>query len=174
MRAARTCRHRIGRAGMAQGAACEPAGAGLDPGRAVTLTMSKLDFDTALTPLLEKDRRYGRGAYHFVREALDHTQAMLLRRGEPVPRHVSGRELLDGIRAYALDQFGPMTCTVFEDWGILSCDDFGEIVFNLIDLQILSKTDQDLREDFKGGFDFAEAFRHPFVPGRLGTAAAPR
>lgn len=134
--------------------------------------MAKVDFDTALAPLLERDSRYGRGAYHFVREALDHTQAMLLGRGEPAPRHVSGRELLEGIRTYALEQFGPMTCTVFEEWGIRACDDFGEIVFNLIDLQILSKTDQDLREDFKEGFDFTEAFRRPFVPERGSTAPA--
>lgn len=126
--------------------------------------MAKVDFDTALTPLLERDSRYGRGAYHFVREALDHTQALLLRRGETAPRHVRGRELLDGIRDYALEQFGPMACTVFDDWGIRSCDDFGEIVFGMIDLGILSKTDEDLREDFKGGFDFDAAFRRPFEP----------
>lgn len=146
-----------------------PAGS-FDP---FALTMPKVDFDTALTPLLERDSRYGRGAYHFVREALDHTQALLLRRGETAPRHVSGRELLEGIRDYALEQFGPMTCTVFEDWGIRTCEDFGEIVFGMIDLGILSKTEQDFREDFKDGFDFAAAFRQPFAPSRPSSNPTP-
>lgn len=127
--------------------------------------MGKQDLDAALVPLLEQDSRYDRGAYHFVREALDHTQALLLRRGEPAPRHVTGRELLEGIRSYALEQFGPMSCTVFEAWGVRTCDDFGEIVFNLISHRILSKSETDLREDFKDGYDFEEAFRRPYVPG---------
>ncbi len=135
--------------------------------------MAKVDFDTALGPLLERDGRYARGAYHFVREALDHTQSQLLERGEVAPRHVSARELLEGIRTFALDQFGPMACTVFEDWGIRSCDDFGEIVFNMIEYQILSKTEGDQKEDFKGGFDFDAAFRRPFVPMQASTASAP-
>lgn len=135
--------------------------------------MAKVDFDTALTPLIERDSRYARGAYYFVREALDHTQAQLLRQGEPAPRHVSPRELLEGIRAFALEQFGPMTCTVLEEWGVRTCPDFGEIVFNMIDQQLLSKTEQDFREDFKDGFDFTEAFRHPFVPRRTSSAPAP-
>ncbi|MFO1461971.1 MAG: Minf_1886 family protein [Verrucomicrobiota bacterium] len=135
--------------------------------------MAKVDFDTALGPLLARDTRYGRGAYHFVREALDYTQAILLKQGEPGPRHVTGRELLEGIRSYALEQFGPMACTVFEDWGVRRCDDFGEIVFNMIEFQILSKTDADRPEDFKGGYDFEAAFRRPFVPVRGAQASAP-
>lgn len=155
---------------MAQGVSSPVPGTVAGAGDAIALIMAKVDFDTALTPLLERDSRYGRGAYHFVREALDHTQALLLRRGETAPRHVSGGELLEGIREFALEQFGPMACTVFDDWGIRCCDDFGEIVFSMIDQGILSKTSQDLREDFKAGFDFDMAFRRPFAPMRLATA----
>lgn len=126
--------------------------------------MAQLDFDTALEPLLARDPRYQRAAYHFVREALDHAQRLLSEKGHKIPRHVSGAELLDGIRDLALKQFGPMACCVLEEWGITRCEDFGELVFNMIEHQILKKTEQDSREDFRGGFNFDEAFRQPFVP----------
>lgn len=122
--------------------------------------MAQTDLDTLLIPVLERDSRYARAAYHFVCEALDHTQAAAA--GQK--RHVTGQELLDGIRQFALKQFGPMTCLVFEEWGIRSCSDFGEIVFNMIEEQILSKTETDRREDFQTGFDFNDAFRRPFAP----------
>lgn len=79
-------------------------------------------------------------------------------------RHVSGQELLAGIRDYALLQFGPMTLTLFEEWGVHRGEDFGEIVFNLVDNGLLSKTPQDSRADFKGGYDFPLTFRQPFLP----------
>jgi uncharacterized repeat protein (TIGR04138 family) len=79
-------------------------------------------------------------------------------------RHVSGQELLAGIRAYALDQFGPMAMTVFEEWGVHNCADFGEIVFNMVEVSLLAKTEQDDRADFEGGYGFEDAFRKPFLP----------
>ena len=79
-------------------------------------------------------------------------------------RHVSGQELLDGIREFALKQYGPMTQLVLQEWGIYRCEDFGEIVFNMIDYQILKKTSNDSREDFKGGYEFNDAFKKPFQP----------
>ncbi|HAB16828.1 MAG TPA: hypothetical protein PLX89_14535 [Verrucomicrobiota bacterium] len=122
------------------------------------------EFDSLLTPVLEQDPRYARAAYHFVREALDHAQTRLQKAGEDRPRHVSAQELLEGIREYALTQFGPMSCLVFDEWGVRTCADFGEIVFNMIEAQILSKTEADSRDDFRNGFDFVEAFRRPFAP----------
>jgi uncharacterized repeat protein (TIGR04138 family) len=77
---------------------------------------------------------------------------------------VTGRELLSGIRTYALAQFGPMAMTVLDEWGVTRCEDFGEIVFNMVDAGLLSKTDSDSREDFQGGYSFDEAFRNPFLP----------
>ena len=117
------------------------------------------DFDSALEAVVARDPRYQRDAYHFVREALDHTQGMYAKNG-----HVKGQELLEGIRDFALKQYGPMALLVLEEWGIRRCEDFGEIVFNLIDAQVLKKTGHDRREDFAGGYDFAEAFRKPFRP----------
>lgn len=139
--------------------------------------MQEVSFEQALEQLREKDPRYSRDAYLFIREALDHTQKSVIKssresrssRGEkqteglPV-RHVSGQELLDGVRSYALEQYGPMVLTVFEEWGVKSCSDFGEIVFNMVEIGLLAKTDKDSREDFKKGYDFEEVFVKPFLP----------
>jgi uncharacterized repeat protein (TIGR04138 family) len=120
-----------------------------------------------------------------VREALDHTQKLINKAtksesraaaDEPAEgkvRHVTGQELLAGIRSYALDQYGPMTLTVLGEWGVRRCEDFGEIVFNMVENHLLAKTKKDSREDFKGGYDFEEAFRRPYLPeGRKEAAAA--
>ena len=71
-------------------------------------------------------------------------------------RHVSGRDLLYGISEYTLDQFGPLSRTVLERWGVLETRDFGEIVFILVDNNMMSKTDEDSIEDFIDVFDFAD------------------
>jgi len=125
--------------------------------------MQKVNFEDGLEKILERDARYDREAYFFVREALDHTQKNFKVAG-PGLHHVTGQQLLLGIKDYALEQFGPMTLTVFEEWGIRRGEDFGEIVFNMVEQGLLSKTDSDSRDDFKGGYDFDEAFRQPFLP----------
>ena len=112
-----------------------------------------------LAPLLEKDSRYKVEAYLFVREALDYTV-----RSFSKPRHVSGQELLEGMRDYALQEFGPLTRRVLTEWGVHECIDFGNIVFNLIDAGLLGKTEEDSIEDFMDGYDFHEAFTLPFNP----------
>lgn len=103
--------------------------------------------------ILQQDKRYKIDAYNFVMEALNYTVRKLQK-----TRHVSGKELLEGIKDYALAQFGPMAKTVFEHWGILSTEDFGNIVFNLVEARILSKTEQDSLDDFKNGYDFKQVF----------------
>ena len=127
--------------------------------------MHGINFDEELEKILAKDPRFTREAYNFVRESLDHTQKMI---GKPpkddAPRHVSGQQLLEGVRAYALEQYGPMTLTVLHEWGLRRCEDIGEIVFNMVENSLLAKTDKDTREDFKGGYTFEEAFRKPFLP----------
>jgi uncharacterized repeat protein (TIGR04138 family) len=70
------------------------------------------------------------------------------------PRHLTGRELCEAIRRYALDQFGFMAKTVLNTWGVHNTGDFGNIVFNLIDIGEMSKTKDDRREDFDDVFDF--------------------
>ncbi|MCX8090450.1 MAG: hypothetical protein N3I86_05860 [Verrucomicrobiae bacterium] len=131
--------------------------------------MQEISFEAAVEKVLARDARYHRDAYAFVREALDYTQKRIGRANGGKLRHVTGQELLEGIRDFALEQFGPMTLTVFEEWGIRQCSDFGEIVFNLIEAGVLSKTDKDSRADFADGYDFEEAFRKPFLPRRKVT-----
>jgi uncharacterized repeat protein (TIGR04138 family) len=126
--------------------------------------MQEINFDEAVEQILAKDSRYTRDAYLFVREALDYTQKVVGKETRGAIRHVSGQELLDGIRRFALNQFGPMVVTVFEEWGVHNCRDFGEIVFNMVESSLLAKTEKDTRTDFQNGYDFTEAFRKPFWP----------
>ncbi len=126
--------------------------------------MQELTFETTLALILAKDPRYQSEAYLFVKEALDYTQKLVVKPSRDEVRHVSGQELLEGIRAFALTQFGPMAPTVFEEWGIRRCEDFGEIVFNLVEIGLLGKTEKDSRADFQNGYDFDAAFRKPFRP----------
>lgn len=134
--------------------------------------MHGIDFDEELEKIVAKDPRYTRDAYLFVREALDHTQKMIGKPGrDDAPRHVSGQQLLDGIRDYALQQYGPMAITVLNEWGIRRCEDFGELVFNMVENSLLAKTEKDSRADFAGGYAFDDAFQKPFLP--VGPAPAP-
>ena len=114
--------------------------------------------------MVARDARYARDAYHFTREALDFTQKLISRENKGNVRHVTGQELLQGIRQYALQQYGPMTATLLEEWGINNCRDFGEIVFNMVESGLLAKTEKDTRNDFQQGYDFTDAFRKPFWP----------
>src|SRR5436305_1471538 len=126
--------------------------------------MQEISFEKAVDQVRAKDSRYTREAYLFLREALDQTRKTVAKDGRGRRRHVSGQELLGGIREYAVAQFGPMAMAVLNEWGINTCPDFGEIVFNLIDAGWLAKTKDDSKADFEGGYTFDEAFRQPFLP----------
>ena len=126
--------------------------------------MHEVNFDEAVELIVTADTRFHRDAYGFMREALDFTQKLVGKENQGKVRHVTGLELLDGLRQYALQQFGPMTTTVFEEWGIRNCRDFGEIVFNMVENGLLAKTEKDSREDFQDGYDFTDAFLKPFRP----------
>jgi uncharacterized repeat protein (TIGR04138 family) len=112
-----------------------------------------------LDEVVQRDPRYTYEAYEFVFAALAHTQRMLGRvppQESSTPEqdyHVSGRQLLDGIRDLALREYGLMARTVFRMWGIENTADFGEIVFNLVEANLMSKTADDSREDFRDVFD---------------------
>jgi uncharacterized repeat protein (TIGR04138 family) len=126
--------------------------------------MQEVNFDEVLDGILTQDPRFQRDAYLFLREALEFTQKLINKERGNVRQHVTGRELLDGIRQYALQQFGPMTITVFEEWGVRASKDFGDIVFNMVEGGLLAKTETDSREDFKDGYNFTDAFAKPFWP----------
>lgn len=127
--------------------------------------MSKPEFAEAVETVTLRDPRYSRDAYYFLKDALNHT-VKLGRKGRQGDGsgHVSGQQLLSGIRQYALKQFGPMVVTVFEYWGVRRCEDFGEMVYNLIRIGVFGKTESDSIDDFKDGYNFKEAFVDPYLP----------
>lgn len=102
---------------------------------------------------IAEGRPYRKGAYEFVMHALEFAMGRL-----DLPRHISGAELLEGIRLYALDEFGPMARHVLAHWGVTETRDFGVIVFDLVSHGVLAKTDEDDLADFEDGFDFETAF----------------
>ena len=118
--------------------------------------------------IVRRDRRYAYEAYEFIFEALNHTQRMVGRipaEGES-PReehHVAGREIIEGSVDLARNEFGLMAKAVFHQWGINRTDDIGEIVFNLIEASLLSKTETDHRSDFQDLFDLDRALTEGFT-----------
>jgi len=126
-------------------------------------------YHPGIAEVARRDPRYMYEAYEFVFEALKHTQKLLGRPPRPESpeegasvHHVSGRQLLDGIRDLALRDFGFMARTVFRLWGIERTDDFGEIVFNLVEANLMSKTAEDRRDDFHEAYDLDDALVQGF------------
>ena len=134
--------------------------------------MQATNFDEVVERIVAQDPRYHREAYFFLREALAHAQRALDKPRKSEITHISGKQLLEGIREYAIAQYGPMAKTLLDDWGVHRCEDFGEIVFNMVDQGLLNKTEKDSREDFKGAYDFSEAFSQPFLPASRAQPAA--
>lgn len=116
--------------------------------------MSSMILDEeVLDRLRERYPRYQETAYLFVLSALHHVLEHL-----PEPRHITGRELAEGVRDLAIDRFGPMARSVLEHWGIVSTWDVGQLVFALVECGILIKQDEDTLEDFVDVFEFEDAF----------------
>jgi len=131
--------------------------------------MKKISFQETVERIARENPCYDGHVYYFLREALDYTIKLFDKPLDGPSRHVSGTELLDGIRKFALQEFGPMTKTVLNRWGIKRCEDFGEIVFLMVESGVLGKTDEDRKEDFSGGYDFDTAFSKPFQPAQRST-----
>ena len=143
--------------------------------------MQDIKFHEVVEVICKEDTRYERGAYGFVRAGLDFTVAEIRKRQSSKAakaaaaqgtRHIKAPQLLEGMRAFTLEQFGPLSKTVLNEWGIKRCCDFGEIVYNLIEHGIFSKTDEDNREDFREIFSFEDAFEKPFWPEKRQRAHA--
>jgi uncharacterized repeat protein (TIGR04138 family) len=124
----------------------------------------KQSFQEIVSALCQKDSRYQPEAYAFLIEALDVTLKTLFKENPERAKHLNGKELMEGIRQHALAEFGPMTYTVFNEWGLHSTEDFGEIVFHLVEAGRLGKTETDSKQDFKDLFTFEDAFLKPFEP----------
>jgi uncharacterized repeat protein (TIGR04138 family) len=119
------------------------------------------DTESALEAVCAKDPRYRLEAYLFVLTALEQALRRIGRR-----RHQTGQELSEGIRLFALEQYGLMAKTVLETWGCTETDDFGNIVYNMIEARIMSKTPEDRLEDFHAVYDFAQAFTEEYQLGQ--------
>jgi len=131
--------------------------------RAAVPGMEKTKFEETLDQVIARLPRYDRAAYHFLREALDFTLSER-KKATGESGHVSGQQLLEGIRRYALKQFGPMVPSVLEYWGIRSTEDFGHMVFALVAAGVFGKTERDSLADFRGVYEFHDAFVAPFLP----------
>jgi uncharacterized repeat protein (TIGR04138 family) len=126
--------------------------------------MQAVGFQEALEKIFANDSRYHREAYIFLRDALEATLKRRKKARKDASGHVAASELLDGFRLHGLQEFGPMAITVFDYWGVHSSEDIGNMVFNLVQVGIFGKTDEDTPEAFREGYDFAEAFVLPFLP----------
>ncbi len=103
------------------------------------------------------DGRYEKYAWRFVLSGVESTIDMLR-----VDRHISGEELLEGLKVTASRQFGPMAKEVLNHWGIYTTRDIGNIVFGLIDVKLLESNEEDLIEDFDDVFDFQKVFEEDY------------
>ena len=116
--------------------------------------------------LMRRDDRYSLEAYQFVRDALSFAQETLgmgkAPTSEPTESHLTGQQLCEAIRVYAIDQFGLMARTVLNSWGVTATSCFGDIVYNLIDVDMMKKSDSDRREDFDDVYDFETVFDREF------------
>ncbi|HET6883305.1 MAG TPA: Minf_1886 family protein [Pirellulales bacterium] len=133
-----------------------------------------------IAELVRQDRRYRFEAYAFVFEALGYAHKVLglgaTKKSESATRkraksaggeeepenHLTGQQLCEAIRLYALEQYGYMAKCVLNNWGVHATGDFGEIVFNLIRIGEMRKTKDDRREDFNDVYDFETALRQEF------------
>lgn len=124
----------------------------------------------AMRDLLEEDQRYKLEAYQFIREALQYAHEHILvspeattgPSGEMTPRHITGQQLCEACRLYAIEQYGYLSKMVLAKWGVHSTSDFGEIVYNLIRIEQMRKSASDQREDFDDLYTFDEAFEPNF------------
>jgi len=113
----------------------------------------KRDFYKLTEQICRRDPRYKADAYEFVMQALHFTQKKLKK-----DAHVSGRELAQGARDFAIEEYGPLAKAVLLYWGVKNTSDLGNIVFNMIGHKMLSKTDEDSIADFNDVYDFSAAF----------------
>ena len=108
--------------------------------------------------LLRNDRRFDAEAYNFIYEALDFTLKNVVRKAPDGSQHVKGQELLEGVKRYSIEQFGCLAQMVLEAWGVKNIGDFGRMVFNLVEYDLMGKQDGDRLEDFENLYNFQEAF----------------
>lgn len=134
--------------------------------------MQTTAFQEAVEAVSREDRRYHPESYLFLRDSLEATIKRRKKAKTEAGGHVGASELLEGFRIHALSEFGPMAMTVLDYWGVRSCEDVGQMVFNLVNAGVFGKTEEDTEESFAGGFDFEAAFVAPFRSGKNPLNAA--
>ncbi len=126
--------------------------------------MQAAQFEQSVVSIIRREGRYDAHAYFFLKDSLDFTLKRVMEETGGKGRHVSGKELLEGFRDLALEQFGPMAATLMDEWGVMECRDVGNMVFLLIEEQVFGRQESDKPEDFDSAFDFRKALREPFLP----------
>lgn len=127
--------------------------------------MDKDLFVENIRNICTKDKRYKPDAYFFVHAGFKFASKMFKKRvRKDHERHLTAYQFLEGLRVFALEEFGPMARRVLKEWGLNSTEDIGEVVFNLIEAGNMRKAEADSKEDFINVYDFDEAFISPFLP----------
>ena len=127
--------------------------------------MKTVEFYSKVEIITQQDTRYASGAYEFINDAVIYTvRKCEENKKEDELRHITGAELLEGVMEYALKQFGPMAYTLFCEWGVYDGMSVGNIVFNMIEHKILSRSENDSIKDFENVFDFKAVLCSPFLP----------
>ena len=131
----------------------------------------KDEYKAEIENIVQQDPRYHRDAYFFIADGVSFTSRSIQEGERGKRRHISGQELLEGIREYTLQQFGTLAKTVLNDLGIYTTEDIGNIVFNMVQRNLLGASEEDSPQDFASGYDLHEAFEKAFecndtVPGQ--------
>ena len=128
--------------------------------------MKTLEFHNKVKIIINQDNRYPEASYEFVNDAVIYTVEK--NKKEAKNRHVSGKELLDGVMEFAIMNFGPIAYNVLDEWGIYDGEAVGNIVFNMVKNKILSTSENDTIEDFQNYIDFKTALLKPFETNKKG------
>jgi len=121
------------------------------------------NFTATVEQIIDEDPRFSGEAYAFISDAVLYTSQKLQADDSSKKKHITGKELLDGIKEFALQEFGPIAPEVLRHWGLNDSMSIGHVVFNMVNKNLLGKSQEDSLEDFKGGFDFDRAFSKPFL-----------
>ena len=121
-------------------------------------------YSKIISQIVEEDPRFPKDAYFFMQDAVSYTLESINKGKKKTYKHITGKQLADGIRNYALEQFGPLAMDVLEEWGITCTRDFGTIVFNMIKYNVLSARKEDSITDFDDVYDFYQEFMACFLP----------
>ena len=121
-------------------------------------------FTSAVEQIVRYDTRYAVEAYSFISDAVLYTTRKKEAESRMQKRHISGKELLQGIKEFAVEQFGPIAPEVLRYWGLNNSLAIGNVVFNMVNKKLLGKSQEDTIDDFRVEFDFDSEFAKPFLP----------